>query len=352
MEPVPAAQLRTGEAVLEDRPAVVAAQRVLRADLVQHLVVRHHPVLHPRPPLLRRRLRSSASPSIDGADAQLPDLPAQRVASALSTTAASGRARSTRTPASWARLRRSARERRVEVGAGTRRPGSSRRRAAPAGVVGADHHRDQLAACGRRPRAIWPGRSAIRAPVTRVVPAALAAAAAPEQPLRRGCRTAVSVPVAQDTSGQSESTVQASKPRVMESPTAASESGLRVPDGGGGRLRPAARPGRAGRVAPAASQPSAAAGPCEGRRRDASDGDARRRPARRSAGIPTIVPLRTLGVLAGESSVRTGSGTDGTSPLGPRRTVAFPRSNQSCTWPIGSSKLHHVTCCPFCGVYA
>jgi hypothetical protein len=40
-------------------------------------------------------------------------------------------------------------------------------------------------------------------------------------------RTVVSVPVAQDASGQSESTTQASKARVMESPTATSESGLR-----------------------------------------------------------------------------------------------------------------------------
>src|SRR5690606_41480701 len=59
--------------------------------------------------------------------------------------------------------------------------------------------------------------------------------------------TASSVPVAQDTSGQSASTEHASKPRVIESPTAATDrgcgfqSGVGVGEGDGEALRWAAR---------------------------------------------------------------------------------------------------------------
>ncbi|GHF70726.1 hypothetical protein GCM10018783_45470 [Streptomyces griseosporeus] len=68
------------------------------------------------------------------------------------------------------------------------------------------------------------------------------------------------VPVAQDTSGQSDSTEQASKPRVIESPTAAIESGLRFHDGVGlaeGRDARSGPPEDPGEWSPAASHPAA-----------------------------------------------------------------------------------------------
>ncbi|GAA3305207.1 hypothetical protein GCM10020295_58340 [Streptomyces cinereospinus] len=65
------------------------------------------------------------------------------------------------------------------------------------------------------------------------------------------------LPVAQDTSGQSVSTPQASNPRVMESPTAATEAGLRSHTTAGAasaRCRP--RPASSGASPPTASQPA------------------------------------------------------------------------------------------------
>ncbi|GAA3235786.1 hypothetical protein GCM10020256_53920 [Streptomyces thermocoprophilus] len=66
------------------------------------------------------------------------------------------------------------------------------------------------------------------------------------------------VPVAHDTSGQSDSTEQASKPRVMESPTATIDSGCGFHDGVGladGRV-PSGTPDEPC-APPAASQPAA-----------------------------------------------------------------------------------------------
>lgn len=60
----------------------------------------------------------------------------------------------------------------------------------------------------------------------------MAAFAAPSSRTAR-LFTSVLAPVAQDTSGQSASTVHASKPRVMESPTAATEDGLESHNGVG-----------------------------------------------------------------------------------------------------------------------
>ena len=107
----------------------------------------------------------------------------------------------------------------------------------PAGVVGADHHRDQLrlARRGRVDLAGQIGHPGARS--RRSSSCASRRARGAQQP--HGEARTTSVPVAQDTSGQSESTEQASKPRVMESPRAAIELGLRVP--GGVRLAPAAR---------------------------------------------------------------------------------------------------------------
>ncbi|GAA3853105.1 hypothetical protein GCM10023084_04110 [Streptomyces lacrimifluminis] len=68
----------------------------------------------------------------------------------------------------------------------------------------------------------------------------------------------MSAPVAQDTSGQSDSTEQASKPRVMESPTAAMEAGLLSQAGVGvaDGFAFARVPSGAGDVPPAASHPA------------------------------------------------------------------------------------------------
>jgi hypothetical protein len=68
----------------------------------------------------------------------------------------------------------------------------------------------------------------------------------------------VSLPVAQDTSGQSDSTVHASKPRVMESPTAAIDVGLRSQVGVGFGNALAVVPRGAGELSPTASQPATA----------------------------------------------------------------------------------------------
>ncbi|GED87226.1 hypothetical protein TNCT6_43110 [Streptomyces sp. 6-11-2] len=88
--------------------------------------------------------------------------------------------------------------------------------------------------CGffRTACAIWPFSSAIRDPVTAKFQLRWAA---PVNPSNRTARllTDASLPVAQDASGQSVSTMQESKPRVMESPTAAIESGLVFQTGGG-----------------------------------------------------------------------------------------------------------------------
>ncbi|GAA0306797.1 hypothetical protein GCM10009540_27780 [Streptomyces turgidiscabies] len=74
----------------------------------------------------------------------------------------------------------------------------------------------------------------------------------------------MAVPVAHDTSGQSDSTEHASKPRVMESPTAAIEAGLlsqpgvgvadgfvfaRAPSGAGEAPPPASHPATPSRAA-------------------------------------------------------------------------------------------------------
>jgi hypothetical protein len=95
---------------------------------------------------------------------------------------------------------------------------------------------------GRRRLADLRGQVGHPRPGLRVVPTALGRARLPQQPygetVDRG-----RLPVAQDTSGQSDRTEQASKPRVMESPTAASEDGLLSHSGrGGGGLRLAAVP--------------------------------------------------------------------------------------------------------------
>lgn len=80
--------------------------------------------------------------------------------------------------------------------------------------------------------AICSGSCAIRAPVSAWFQLRAAAPDAPSSRTAR-LRTPLSVPVAQETSGQSASTEQASKPRVMESPTAATEPGSRSQTGPG-----------------------------------------------------------------------------------------------------------------------
>ncbi|SCE03419.1 hypothetical protein GA0115235_110970 [Streptomyces sp. DpondAA-F4a] len=84
--------------------------------------------------------------------------------------------------------------------------------------------------------AICSGSCAIRAPDTAWFQLCEAAFEGPRSRSAR-LRTASSVPVAHDTSGQSASTEQASKPRVMESPTAATEAGLAFHAGVGDGLR-------------------------------------------------------------------------------------------------------------------
>lgn len=221
VEPVPAAQLLRGEGVLEHRPAVVAAQLVLGADLAQCLVVLHHA----RPHLLpagRRALRPRQRFGEHGlTDPQFPDLPHHRAVLALFPQALEVRHRG------HVHLRGRRRgpqllEGLLETGPELRHR-SHRRSRRTAGVVRAHHHRDQaglvLRGRGQLPRQVRHPRAGHR-----VVPAARGHLGLPEQP-RRGDRTAGSLPVAQDTSGQSASTEQASKPRVMESPTAATEAG-------------------------------------------------------------------------------------------------------------------------------
>lgn len=80
--------------------------------------------------------------------------------------------------------------------------------------------------------AICSGNCAILAPVSAWFQLRVEAPDAPSSRTAR-LRTSLSVPVAQDTSGQSASTEQASKPRVMESPTAATEPGSRSQTGPG-----------------------------------------------------------------------------------------------------------------------
>lgn len=80
--------------------------------------------------------------------------------------------------------------------------------------------------------AICSGNCAILAPVCAWFQLRVEAPDAPSSRTAR-LRTSLSVPVAQDTSGQSASTEQASKPRVMESPTAATEPGSRSQTGPG-----------------------------------------------------------------------------------------------------------------------
>lgn len=133
---------------------------------------------------------------------------------------------------------------------------------------------------------ICSGSCAIRAPDTAWFQLCEAALDGPRRRTAR-LRTPASVPVAQDTSGQSASTEQASKPRVMESPTAATEAGLTSHSGVGEGLRaPAVLRGEA---SPSPLHPVSAAAP-------ASAAAARRAPAplarRRDerSGIPVFPP--------------------------------------------------------------
>ena len=248
----------------------------------------------PGPAPARRRAvaaasSASASPSIDGQMPELPDLLAQRVGPRPATTAASGPARSTRTPGSSGSAPRSVPQRVLERRRGSRPPsviaGTESRQASLAPTITVT----SSGFCARRLRHLA-GQVGHPGPGHRVVPAALRPPGAPEQPYGEAVDLG-RVPVAQDTSGQSDSTEQASKPRVMESPTAAMEAGLLSQ--AGVRRRRTARPAPACRPAPGESPPTASqpATPSTAAAAAASDGP-RTVTRSASAGSPSVVAQR------------------------------------------------------------
>ncbi len=266
MEPIPAAQLIRREGVLEHGAAVVAAQRVLRADLAQHLVVLHHPRPHLFAPGRRPRGRRQRIGEHGLTDPQLPDLPHHREVLALLPQPLQVRHAGDVHLGGGGRGPQ-AREGLFETGPELRHR-RHRRSRGPAGVVRAHHHRDQVGLVRGGPRQL---SRQVRHPRAghRVVPAPGGSLGVPEQPGGEGADRGV-VPggpgdlraVGQDRTG-----VETTRDGVAHG---RDRGGCRVP------ARRALRPALSALLArPARAAPGGRPGQQDDRRARAREGPAR-----------------------------------------------------------------------------